>query len=133
MHGVIPAGYLIGGWLDKQTFFLLFFFISNIYLTETYNTKDRFRLIVRLDYIIDVYMTNVGRRFGFFLLLTDVYSVITDLFDHCCFNILELGNCHKIPPLSKHSPPNHFHSPMCPPGILPLFLLPPKPGPPLSC
>ena len=93
-------------------------YISNIYLTETYNTKDRFRLIVRLDYIIDVYMTNVGRRFGFFLLLTDVYSVITDLFDHCCFNILELGNCHKIPPHSKHSPPNHIHLPMCPPGRL---------------
>ena len=89
-------------------------YISNIYLTEIYNTKDIFRLIVRLDYIIDIYMTNVGWRFGFFLSLTDVYSVITDLFDHCCFNILELGNCHKIPPHSKHSPPNHIPSPMCP-------------------
>ena len=33
-------------------------YISNIYLTENYITKDSFRLIVRLEYIID--RTNVG-------------------------------------------------------------------------
>jgi hypothetical protein len=48
-------------------------YISNIYSTESYNTKDSFRLIVGLGYIIYIYMTNVG-----FLSHTNVYSVITD-------------------------------------------------------
>ena len=107
-------------------------YISNIYSTENYNTKYSFRLIVGLGYIIDILKTNVG-----FLSHTDVYSVITYLWSLAiCLTvsiILELGACHKIPPPSKHTPPNHIHSPMCPHGILPPFLLPTKPGPPLSC
>ena len=48
-------------------FSLLFIciYISNIYLTEKYVTKDSLRLIVGLDYIIGIY---IG------LMLDDVYA-----------------------------------------------------------